>query len=547
MSKKYKIALFSISVLLIASVFMGTSYSLWQDSNVQEGTNEIKVGCFSVTFMNLASYNGQVAGDINLDNTYPISDESGSNLTPYMFSVKNECSVASDYTINLETLNTSNFNNDFLRLKFNDVNNVTNNNSVLYNTLDEGTIILTDESRVAKKLVTGHLESNDEKTYSLRLWVDKSATTTTPNVMGKIWNGKVVVYSEASSSTPEGDNAVDTIKELADDADPTSTNVIGDTGLAYDGTTDNNLRYVGSNPNNYVLFNNELWRIVGVINNVTTEGGQTQSLLKIRRAEALGNYSWDSSDSTINSERGINQWGPSGTYEGADLMRELNTDYLGNITVGADGKWFNGMSNQKLANMPSNTINDTSQSLIESVVWNLGSPNNDNGNFVALNSDLVNASYSYIHERASTNGKICTSSYTPSNMYCEDNVQRSSTWTGKIGLIYPSDYGYSTSGGSTTNRTTCVNTKVLYGGWNDESLSDCKNNAWLFVESQNQWTLSPVSYAYSSNWIFALTYFGHIANSESYNPYNVFPTLYLKSDVKITGGSGTQEKPYLLG
>ena len=52
-------------------------------------------------------------------------------------------------------------------------------------------------------------------------------------------------------------------------------------------------------------------------------------MIKIRRAESLGTYSWDSSDSSTNSGDGINQWGPSGSYEGADLMRELNTDYLG--------------------------------------------------------------------------------------------------------------------------------------------------------------------------------------------------------------------------
>ena len=33
--------------------------------------------------------------------------------------------------------------------------------------------------------------------------------------------------------------------------------------------------------------------------------------------------------------------------------------------------------------------------------------------------------------------------------------ERPTKWTGKIGLMYPSDYGYATSGGSTTNREAC--------------------------------------------------------------------------------------------
>ena len=38
--------------------------------------------------------------------------------------------------------------------------------------------------------------------------------------------------------------------------------------LAYDGTSDNNLRYVGANPCNYVKIDNEICRIIGVMNNI---------------------------------------------------------------------------------------------------------------------------------------------------------------------------------------------------------------------------------------------------------------------------------------
>ena len=51
---------------------------------------------------------------------------------------------------------------------------------------------------------------------------------------------------------------VNYIYSLAGNADDTSSAIIGDTGLAYDGTGDKNLRYVGANPNNYVSFNGEL-------------------------------------------------------------------------------------------------------------------------------------------------------------------------------------------------------------------------------------------------------------------------------------------------
>ena len=42
--------------------------------------------------------------------------------------------------------------------------------------------------------------------------------------------------------------------------------------------------------------------------------------------------------------------------------------------------------------------------------------------------------------------------------------------------MYPSDYGYATSGGSTSNRTSCLNSEL----YNWDSASDCYNNDWLY-------------------------------------------------------------------
>ena len=59
---------------------------------------------------------------------------------------------------------------------------------------------------------------------------------------------------------------------------PKATDVIlakGETDeLKFDGTADNNLRYIGADPNNYVSFNNELWRIIGVFNNIDDGTGK---------------------------------------------------------------------------------------------------------------------------------------------------------------------------------------------------------------------------------------------------------------------------------
>ena len=51
--------------------------------------------------------------------------------------------------------------------------------------------------------------------------------------------------------------------------------------LAYDGTSDNNLRYVGDNPCNHVIFNNSPGQIIGVMNNVDDGTGVTETRVKI--------------------------------------------------------------------------------------------------------------------------------------------------------------------------------------------------------------------------------------------------------------------------
>ena len=68
-----------------------------------------------------------------------------------------------------------------------------------------------------------------------------------------------------------------------------------------------NIRYYGANPNNYVSFNNELWRIIGVID----------GKIKIIRNDSIGNYAWASN--------GRNNW------NNASLKSYLNGDYYNSI------------------------------------------------------------------------------------------------------------------------------------------------------------------------------------------------------------------------
>ena len=323
---------------------------------------------------------------------------------------------------------------------------------------------------------------------------------------------------------------------------------------------ENNIRYIGANPNNYVYFNCsdynnqsdstcEKWRIIGVFKNVTKSDGTKEDLVKIVKDDRLSNasFNWDYKKSgvgTSTTDYGSNDWTDS------QLMMMLNpTDYLksgytidNNIVKDSNGQaiyqnmgsYYNGTSGCKPAAVTSGTDftctsidftstglkNDSTRNAIESVVWNLGGT----ASYTSASNGL--ASHFYGYERGST-------------VYSG----HATTWTGKIGLMYPSDYGYATSGGSTTDRATCL-AKEMYN-WDGSGVSDCKNNDYLYKSSYYQWTLAPrSSFAYR---VFSVYAQGCVSDDSAYDAYSVRPAVFLKSNISITDvGIGTAESPFQL-
>ena len=242
---------------------------------------------------------------------------------------------------------------------------------------------------------------------------------------------------------------------------------------------DGNVRYMGANPNNYVRFNDELWRIIGVFNIKSSESSGTQKRVKLMRVESLGNMEWATNNT--------NEWGNS------TLQTYLNGDF------------YNSMAQKDL---------------IENAFWNLGGIDS----FTTSTASLY-----YSSERGTT-------------VY----EGHSTYWIGKIGLMYPSDYGYATSGGTISNRSTCLS-QALYN-WKNSSYSDCINNDFLYNANIYQWTITPFNTLQGG--VFRIYYVS--TNGEMIRDYvgiklGVFPVVYLKSTVKIINGDGTLTNPYALG
>ena len=276
-------------------------------------------------------------------------------------------------------------------------------------------------------------------------------------------------------------------------------------GLKKDNTSDENIRYYGSNPDNYVSFNNELWRIIGVFGNN----------VKLVRSEKLGELSWDSSASSVNNGRGVNEWSQS------DLKNYLNTMYYGGTSVTC----YNGKYDQTTT-CPTNRLDETSKSLIDNHIWNTGAPNDSTLYDSTTNSyDTVEF---YNAERGNETGKICSS-----GIACNDTVERTTTWTGYVGLPYITDYAYASS------ESDC-NTKI-----DNSSTYKCKNNNWMH-KNDWYWTLSPFAIPDDAGSVWVVGGDEGVSCNGAAFPLSAFPTIYLKSNVLIESGNGTSSNPYIL-
>ena len=317
-----------------------------------------------------------------------------------------------------------------------------------------------------------------------------------------------------------------------------------------------NIRYIGANPDNYVYFNCsdyanstadtcELWRIIGVFNNVTKEDGSQENLVKIIRNNFLGKYPWDyklNGVGTSTTTYGSNDWTDS------QLMMMLNsTSYLksgytnsndiiysGNQQLYSKmGSYYNGTKGCNPAAVASGATfnctevdfsstglkNDATRNAIESVVWNLGGTSS----YTSASNGLASHFYGY------EGGTTVYSGH-------------ATTWTGKIGLMYLSDYGYATSGGSSKNRNACL-AKELYN-WSSTYFSDCLENDYLLDTSSIQWEMTPTTLG--NRHAFYTKVDGSMSNGYVSSANAVRPTLFLKSNIMVKSGTGESSNPYQL-
>ena len=278
-------------------------------------------------------------------------------------------------------------------------------------------------------------------------------------------------------------------------------------------------RYSGSNEEvkNYVNFNNETWRIIGV-SPVNDGSGTYEERMKIIRNSSIGSYSWDTSGSSLNTGSGSNQWGASGSYTGSDLMRLLNTGLYYNRT---SGTCYVGKTNAtKSCNFTSTGLTEEAKNMIGDAKWYTAAIYGNNLNYTT--------STLYGVERGSTVG-VSDIGMT---------ITKTISWTGKIGITYLSDYGYASDG--------CRNGEQTLSYYSNET---CTSTNWMYDSTSMLWTISALRMSGQETGRYRVAYInsnGSVYGRSTYDAVGIKPTVYLKPEIEIISGDGTKDNPYNL-
>ena len=321
----------------------------------------------------------------------------------------------------------------------------------------------------------------------------------------------IVIGFNSKKSYAVGTTLVDTVKAL----NKGSSWSAGASGVYY--TNSHEYRYIGAEVNNYVKFNNDLYRIIGVFDS-NSHGVSNTELVKLIRARSLGGYSWGAynTDNSTGTYSGFaNDWTGKATKSKANLNVLFNEYFYNKTdtssTYGDCANWTyyysnNNYKTKDCSDIITYGIDSSLRGYIETTTWYL------------YGSNTAQSKQNwYLCERG---GNSCTSSGSSTG---------DTSVTSKVGLMYLSDYLYASGYYASTDTSTQAqyyfgNKNWLYKGW--------------------EWTLTSYASGTSSVWYVSN---GGANYTNTRAPYVSRPTFYLKSSVYVTGGDGSFDNPFTLG
>ena len=538
-----------LGVSLFILIGSGLTYAAltWSSGNINIGLTS---GCFEINYTPGGAINNanvEVMNESTLisNNKFTITD--GIALTYANIGIKSTCSIEGYGSLYLNVTNLSSaFTTGSSKgsLKYAILNNTSSSTTLTvaglkgqsFNIVKTGTITSTGTTEVLKK----QLSNSTQNKYLIVFYIDGSKIGN--DVVGASFAGNISADAHQGKAPYEG-----LAKLIANDTfSSTKTVPLNNVNYKYDDThklmedVGGNIRYYGASPNNYIYFNCsdynnqssstcETWRIIGVFD----------GKVKIMRNENIGIMAYDNDNEDTYLQSIANDNGSNEAFLASPLIYD---DYGKNIVI------------QFIVSSLSNGQNDYSKSSLQKILNNYyynSLKYTGNSTYDFTNAGLKNdttrnmiAETTYYTRGYDYPGIYADAMYDKERVSGTVESGNATTWTGKIAVPYPSDYGYA------VDLSLCQKQISSYY----DATHTCTTNNWMFNIVTNNGTdkgslVTPNSGDVGDAW--GIDSNGSVFSSNPTmkgvsGPLLITPVLSLTSELGIGSGSGTGSDPYQL-
>ena len=187
---RYKKRMLILCIMLaVVLMITGVSYAVFTNYSSQTDANTLAASCMDLEF------NGQ--NEINLLNTYPISEGEALEQTPYTFTIKNKCDNYIEYYVIASVISTTNkVDSKYVKVSLLGDNDL---NGTAINTLES---ISTPQSLSKYNITENYIlkrgdgiSKDESRTFNFRMWLDSNNKDiwTKEDIEGKDYQVKISV------------------------------------------------------------------------------------------------------------------------------------------------------------------------------------------------------------------------------------------------------------------------------------------------------------------------------------------------------------------
>ena len=187
---RYKKRMLILCIMLaVVLMITGVSYAVFTSYSSQTDANTLAASCMDLEF------NGQ--NEINLLNTYPISEGEALEQTPYTFTIKNKCDNYIEYYVIASVISTTNkIDSKYVKVSLLGDNDL---NGTVINTLES---ISTPQSLSKYNITENYIlkrgdgiSKDESRTFNFRMWLDSNNKDiwTSEDIEGKDYQVKISV------------------------------------------------------------------------------------------------------------------------------------------------------------------------------------------------------------------------------------------------------------------------------------------------------------------------------------------------------------------